>query len=114
MTDEEICHMYAATGSAESVAMRAGCSTTTVISICRKAGLPIQKPGGPPGRKPLRLSDAEVIRRYLGGESGASIAAAAGCGYSRIYQILERAGVERRDRITASRLARARQKGKPP
>jgi hypothetical protein len=94
MTDEEICRMYAECQDSGAVAYHAQCSSTTVITIVRRYGGEIPKQGG--RRKPLPVSDAEICRRYIGGQSGITIAKDAGTHPVTIYDILERHGIERR------------------
>lgn len=94
--DSEICRLYASGLDADSVAYRAGCCGTTVLAIVRAAGGAVRPAGNNPG-KPLKLTAAEICKRYLAGESGPIIADAAGCVPSTIYRVLRAHGVKMRD-----------------
>jgi hypothetical protein len=94
MTDEEICQMYLECRDSETVAYHAKCSGTTVLSIARRNGIEVNRRGGK--RKPLPVSDAEVCRRYLSGQSGITIATDLGVSYPLVYKILEKHNIERR------------------
>jgi hypothetical protein len=96
MTDAEICRMYAECQDSLTVACHAQCSSTTVLTIARRNGIVIPKRGG--RRIPLDATDAEICRRYLGGQSGVSLAQELGTHPVTIYGILERHGVERREK----------------
>lgn len=95
MTDAEICRMYAECQDSLAVAYHAQCSSTTVLTIVRRSGGVIPKRGG--RRTKLAATDAEICRRYLGGQSGITIAKELGTHSVTIYEILERQGVERRE-----------------
>lgn len=96
MTDDEICRMYAERQDSLVVAYHAQCSSTTVLNIVRRSGGVIPKRGG--RRTKLAATDAEICQRYLGGQSGVSLAHELGTHPVTIYEILERYGVERREK----------------
>lgn len=102
--------MYASGLDADSIGYRAGCSGSTVLAIVRASGGTVRPPGSNPG-KPLRLTAAEICKRYQAGESGPILAAAAGCVASTIYRVLRAHGVTMRDtgpRTAAQAAAHAR------
>lgn len=88
--------MYLDCGDGATVAYHAQCSSTTVLSIVRRNGIEIAKRGGK--RKPLAVTDAEICRRYLGGQSGVTIAADIKTNPVTIYKILESNGIPRREK----------------
>jgi hypothetical protein len=96
LDDAEIIRRYQEIGDSVRVSLEAGIDPTRVLAICRAAGVPIQKPGGRPGRRRLKLTEDEIARRYRDGESGPTLAEAAGCSIRHIYDLLERLGVPRR------------------
>jgi hypothetical protein len=96
LDDAEIIRLYQEIGDSVRVSLQAGIDPTRVLAICRAAGVPIQKPGGRPGRRRLRLTEDEIASRYRAGESGPTLASAAGCSVRHIYDILARLGVPRR------------------
>jgi DNA-binding CsgD family transcriptional regulator len=97
LSDDEIVSLYRELLDSDAVGARAGCSGMTVLSIVRRAGLPVMPRGGRPGRRaPLALADDEIVRRYEAGQHARDIAADAGCSDSTIYRLLDRLGVPRR------------------
>lgn len=96
MTDAEILAAYTEQKDADLVANAAGCCADTVRRIVKAAGLPLAGCAGKQWARPLKLSDAEIIRRYRAGEGGPELAVAAGCSAATIYYRLRRAGIERR------------------
>lgn len=99
MTDEQICAMYAENGDSLTVGILANCSSTTVLNIVRRNGGKIGKPGGARGTRILRhLTAEQMCQRYKAGESGPTLAKAAGCDVSVIYNTLEAHGIPRRMR----------------
>lgn len=102
LTDVEIVALYAAGYDSDSIGYRASCSGTTVLKIVREAGLPIRGPGTR-SEKRLHLTSDQIIARYLAGESALTVAQAAGCVPSTIYNVLRRAGHRPRPRIDKRR-----------
>jgi hypothetical protein len=96
MTDQEICQMYAECLDSITVAYHAQCSSTTVLAIARRNGIEIPKRGG--RRKLLDATDAEICRLYQSGQSGITIAECLGTHPVSIYKILEKHGIERRQK----------------
>lgn len=96
LDDAEIIRRYREIGDSVRVSIEAGIDPTRVLAICRAAGVPINKPGGRRGRIRLKLTEEEIVRRYRAGESGPTLADAAGCSTRHIYDILDRLGVPRR------------------
>lgn len=94
LTDEQICRMYLECRDSETVAYQAQCSGTTVLTIVKRHGIEVNKRGG--REKPLAISDEEICRMYLSGQSGIKIAESLGTYPLGIYKILERHGIERR------------------
>lgn len=89
--------MYAERGDSFTVGLHANCSSTTVLSIVRKAGGVIKPAGGVRITRRLRhLTAAQVCERYRAGESGPVLARAAGCDTRMIYETLEAHGIPRR------------------
>lgn len=62
--------------------------------------------------KRLRISPAEVVALYLGGESAGMVSLRAKVPVSRITEILTNAGVRIRGKQEAVRLAQAQRKAK--
>lgn len=94
--DQQIFEMYVSGIDADSIGFRAGCCGTTVLQIVRSLGGTVRSPGA--GRdKPLKLTAAEICKRYQAGESGPILAAASGCTASTIYRVLRAHGVTPRD-----------------
>lgn len=98
LTDAEICALYAEIGDSVVVSLHAGCSGTTVLTIVRKNGGAIWPIGGR-RKRGIPITDQEVCTRYLAGESGIALAQYAGTSSAMIYNILERNGVPRRNRV---------------
>jgi len=96
MTDAEIVAAYTVQRDADAVAGRAGCCADTVRRLVKAAGQPLARCTGKRWARPLRISDAEICRRYQEGEDGPALARAAGCTPATIYYRLKRAGIERR------------------
>lgn len=94
--DDKIVELYASGLDADTVGYRAGCCGTTVLAVVRASGGTVRPPGSNPG-KPLKLSAAEICKRYQAGESGPIIADATGCVPSTIYRVLRENGVKMRD-----------------
>ena len=105
LSDVEIVELYRQGLDAETIGIAAGCSGTSVLVIVRAAGEPIRQRGkGSTGkRKPIALSDEEIIKRYQNGASGPEIADAAGCTAEVIYRTLRNANVPRRTPYSHSR-----------
>jgi hypothetical protein len=105
LSDAEIVELYRQGLDAETVGIAAGCSGTTVLVIVRAAGEPIRQRGkGSTGRrKPIALSDEEIIKRYQNGASAPEIAEAAGCSAEVIYRTLRNANIPRRIPYSHSR-----------
>jgi transposase len=106
LPDAEIIALYIGGMDSDSVSYRAGCCAKIVLDLVRKAGHTVRPPGRGSGR-PLKLSSEEIVRRYRSGESGVSIAVAAGCVASTIYGVLRREGVQLRDRNPRAAAAQA-------
>ena len=100
LSDEEIVRLYLSGIDSDTIGYRANCSGTTVTNIVRAAGEVVRGRGTRP-RKPINLTDAEVVRRYRDGESGPTLADAAGCTTSVIYRIIREAGGHVRAPVTA-------------
>jgi DNA-binding CsgD family transcriptional regulator len=94
LPDDEIVRLYVEGLDSDTVGARANCSCGTVLDLVRAAGQQVRRPGGRPHN--LKVSEDEVCRRYLAGDSGPAIASAIGCTPSAIYHVLKRRGVERR------------------
>lgn len=109
LTDAEICALYVEIGDSVIVSIRAGCSSTTVLTIVRRGGGKIWPIGGR-RKRGLAATDQEICDRYLAGESGYQIAQSAGTSGALIYSILERNGVPRRDRNWHRQVERAKKK----
>lgn len=108
--DDKIVELYASGLDADSIGYRAGCCGTTVLNIVRDAGGTVRPAGSNPA-KPLKLTAAEICKRYLAGESGPILADAAGCTASTVYRLLRAHGVVMRDtgpRTAAQAAAHAR------
>jgi hypothetical protein len=110
MTDAEIVAAYIIQMDADAVAHAAGVCADTVRRAVKAAGQPLAHCRGKQWARPLRISDAEICRRYLAGEDGPAIALAAGTTPNTIYYRLERAGIARRPAPTGRRVRGA----KPP
>jgi len=91
LSDEEIIRLYLSGIDSDTIGYRANCSSTTVTNIVRAAGEAVRGRGTRP-RKNLLIEDGEVLRRYRNGESGPTLAAAAGCTTAVIYRIIREAG----------------------
>lgn len=113
----EIARLYLEDGlDGDAVGLIAGCSSTTVHTIVRASGGAVR---GRAGRQPdyrRRLTDAEITQRYRLGFSGYELAEQAACSTATIYDILKRAGVDRRspgpsDRDRPKALTLLREKG---
>jgi hypothetical protein len=96
LDDAEVIRRYQELGDSVRVSLEAGIDPTRVLAICRAAGVAIQKPGGRPGRRRLKLTEDEIASRYRAGESGPTLASAAGCSIRHVYDVLARLGVPRR------------------
>lgn len=96
MTDEQICEMYAEHGDSFTVGLHANCSSTTVLTIVRRHGGKIGTPGGVRMVRVLKLTAEQMCQRYKAGESGPSLAKAAGCSTGTVYKTLEAHGIPRR------------------
>lgn len=88
LSDAEIVAAYVGGRDSDTVSYMAGCSGTTVIALVRAAGGTVRSPGGVRRTAELDISNEEIIRRYLAGESGCAIATAAGTYPATIYRIL--------------------------
>lgn len=113
LTDEQVIHLYLSGLDSDSIGYRANCSGTTVIAIVRAAGHEIRKKGG--RRHSLIMSDADIAKLYVAGQTGPQIADSIGCTPSSIYHVLRRLGVQIRDdaAAVAKLAARNRAKAKP-
>lgn len=109
LTDMQIVEAYVRGETSDDIALRAGCSGATVLDIVRNAGEVIRKPGKRQ-RKPLKLTDEEIARRYRSGQPAAVVADAAGCTGDTVYKIVRRLGGTVRPPNNKS----ARQRGKLP
>lgn len=105
ISDAEIVRLYVDERlDSDSIGARAQCSGSTVLSLVRAAGFTPRLPGGR-RKHSLKISEDEVVTRYLDGQSGPQIAEVAGCTPSNVYHVLRRRGVRLRDGVTAARLA---------
>jgi hypothetical protein len=96
MSDEEVIAAYLAGDDCDTVGFKANIHAQTVRGILRAAGVELRPPMR--GRRsPLVIDEEAVCRRYRAGESGTLLAQVFGTGTSRIYQILQRHNVPRRD-----------------
>jgi DNA-binding CsgD family transcriptional regulator len=91
LTDAEIIQAYVQGEDADSIGIRAGCSGTTVRDLVRAAGEVVRGRGKRP-RKPLKLTDAEILRLYRSGQSGQAVADAAGTTTNTVYKIVRDQG----------------------
>jgi hypothetical protein len=115
LPDEEIVRLYVEDRlDSDTIGARANCSATYVLDRVREAGHPVRRSGGV--RSSLPITDEEIVRRYLGGESGPVLAQAIGCTPASIYAALRRQGVATRPDITvaAVRAAATKRRGRPP
>lgn len=109
MTDEQIVAAYLESRDTFKVAWDAGLCSQTVLVIVRKAGhgdkiaRPGQATAGRYRSVPKDIGEAEIIRRYLAGDSGPKIAQAIGCTAGTVYGVLERNNIERRDCASTSK-----------
>lgn len=87
--DDTIVRLYAELHSADAVAVRAGCSTPTVLAILHRRGARVPPPCNRGGRRPLALSVADIIRLYVSGLSLWDIAPRAGCSPSTVRNRLK-------------------------
>lgn len=96
MTDEEVIAAYLAGDDPDTVGFKANIHAQTVRKILTTAGVELRPPTR--GRRAVRVIDEEAVcRRYRAGESGTLLAVAFGTSTSRIYQILHRHNVPRRN-----------------
>lgn len=96
LSDAEIVRLYVAGEDSTTVAFKANCDSTTVLNLVRQAGETVRRSGGRRTTNKLKLTEAEICRRYFAGESGPTLADAAGTSPSTIYGVLKRGGVQRR------------------
>jgi len=97
LPDEEILRLYVEEKlDSSTIGIPAECTSKTVLEIVRALGGVVRGPGGRGDRGPLKLTDAEIIRRYNDGASGKALAKQAGCSYSTLYGLLHRHGVRTR------------------
>lgn len=109
LRDEEIVEAYVSGETADSIAMRSGCTGVTVLQIVRRAGHEVRRPGaGAP--RPRTLTDAQIIQKYRAGEHGPAIADQASCTAGTVYRILRTYGVPVRPSM--SRNGGGRRKGR--
>lgn len=99
LTDEQIIAAYQAGEDADAVAFRAHIHPATVRKILLDSGVALRPPQR--GRRSVherpRIPEEEICRRYLAGESGPQLAKASGISQSRIYGVLTRHNIPRRD-----------------
>lgn len=104
LPDAEIVRLYVEEKlDSDTIGARAGCSATAVLDLVRAAGGEVRRAGGRRRSARLMLTENEIVRRYLAGESGPLLAYAAGCTSSAIYHLLRRHGVEMRPPPTGRR-----------
>ena len=109
ISDAEILCLYIEEKlDSDTIGYRAGCSSTTVLSIVRASGAGIRSRGKRGKRKALKLTDAEIIQRYNDGASGVTLAERAGCDHGMIYRVLRLHGVSVRTATERGAATRAR------
>jgi hypothetical protein len=100
LPDEELVRLYVEDRlDSDTIGARANCSATYVLDRVREAGHPVRRSGGV--RSSLPITDEEIVRRYLGGESGPVLARSLGCTPASVYAALRRQKVATRPDITA-------------
>ena len=109
LDDEAVIRRYQELRDSYTVGLEAGIDASKVLEICRAAGVETNTRGHRVSRKKLRLTDEEIVERYRNGDSGETVAYAAGCSNRTVYHILERFGVERRPATIG--LMRGRRRG---
>lgn len=118
LSDPEIVDLYKEGTDSVTIALRANCDATTVLNIVRAANVPIRPTGGRRNTNRLKLTEDEICRRYReGGESGPTLADAAGTSTATIYGVLKRGGVERRPSTvsaTAAAVAARKRRARGP
>jgi len=93
LSDEAIVRRYGAGESSTDVAIAAHCTAEVVLYLVRRAGHPV-RPRGAGARKPLPLTDAEIVKLYtVEGLSGPTLADRCQTTTATIYARLRRAGV---------------------
>jgi hypothetical protein len=98
LPDDEIIKLYVDEQlDSDTVGAKAGCSSSTVLSLVRQAGGIIRPPGGKRRNPSLLIPLSEIIRRYREGQTGPKIAQAAATSSGTIYRLLRNAGVTIRE-----------------
>jgi hypothetical protein len=103
---DELVRRYRAGEFCAAIAAAIGSRPTTVPMRLRRAGVKLRLPGRPASRGLLGARDADLVARYLAGETCAEIAAATGLSRSTVHTRLKRAGVQLRPSGTAPRYGR--------
>lgn len=93
--EAEVAADYEAGATVEDLAERHGCSTTSIRSILRTAGVEARRPGP---RSPLEGREAEVAADYERGATVRGLAEAYGANGRTIRKVLAEQGVTMRAR----------------
>ena len=102
----EVCRRYKAGETAKSIAGAFGVSATTILKVLDRWDVPRNNRAVYPSAKRVELrvlpavQEAEVCRRYMGGESIPTIAKTLGVGVGAVNGALERNGVEKRPGVS--------------
>lgn len=114
LPDADIIRLYEALKSADAVAVKARCSTPTVLTILHRHGVAVPPPCNRGGRKELAIPVAELIRLYVSGTSLWDLAPVAGCSPSTVRNRLKEHKIPLRPNCVRSRhAARAKADPKP-
>jgi hypothetical protein len=93
---DDLVRRYRAGQSCAAIAAATGLTLARVYLRLKQAGVEFRRGGKAPGQGRLDLPDAEIARRYRGGESAEAIARSLGVSAYAIRKRLIEAGVERR------------------
>jgi hypothetical protein len=96
LDDQEIVRLYLGGDDSDAVGFMAGCSSSTVLSLVKRAGYDVRGRGGRPRGTVRNLSDAAIIQGYRTGLSGGELADRAECSKSTVYSVLRQGNIARR------------------
>jgi transposase len=96
--EADLCAAYRAGRSAQALADEHGTTRLTVASTIKRNGVAMRPAGGKNPRLLDDADEADVVRRYQGGETITAIGREFGTHYSRIAGVLRRRGVHLRPR----------------